>query len=95
MWIGAPCRHAVLTNPRPYLLSAKRGVKSGAFANFTLSTINKYIMGNIISRAAGLILPTVMSQTGTVIKGLGTVHGIVTPFIARVASKGFFFALFG
>ena len=61
----------------------------------TVSTINKYIMGNIISHAAGLILPTVMSTTGTVTKGLGTVHGVITPFIARVASKGLFFTLFG
>lgn len=52
-------------------------------------------MGNIISYTAFKLLPTIMSTTGTVIQGLGTVHGVVTPIVARVASKGLLFALFG
>ena len=39
------------------------------------------------------ILPHVMSSTGTVIKGIGTIHGILTPFVSRVAAKGFWFAM--
>ncbi len=49
-------------------------------------------MGNILSTIASSILPTVMSTTGTIIKGTGTVHGFVTPFVARVAAKGITFA---
>ena len=53
------------------------------------------IMGNIItSSIASAILPTLMSVTGTVIKGVGTIHGGVTPFISKVAEVGLF-ALFG
>lgn len=77
------------------LLSAKRVVRSGAFAKLVLSTIINFSMGNIISYTAFKVLPTVMSTTGTVIKGLGTVHGVVTPIVARVSSKGLLFALFG
>tara|TARA_B110000046_G_C12682556_1_gene269162 strand:- start:276 stop:434 length:159 start_codon:yes stop_codon:yes gene_type:complete len=52
-------------------------------------------MGNIItSSIASAILPTLMSVTGTVIKGVGTIHGGVTPFISKVAEVGLF-ALFG
>lgn len=39
------------------------------------------------------ILPHVMSSTGTVVKGIGTIHGILTPFVSRVAAKGFWFAM--
>ena len=54
--------------------------------------MNKNTMGNILSTIASSILPTIMSTTGTVIKGTGTVHGFVTPFVARVAAKGIAFA---
>lgn len=52
-------------------------------------------MGNTItSLMASAILPTLMSVTGTVVKGVGTIHGGVTPFISRVAAVGLF-ALLG
>lgn len=52
-------------------------------------------MGNIItSSIASVILPTLMSTTGTVVKGVGTIHGILTPFVSRVAAVGLF-AMFG
>jgi|SaaInlV_150m_DNA_3_1039698.scaffolds.fasta_scaffold00068_15 hypothetical protein len=53
-------------------------------------------MGNVISSSiAASILPYVMSSTGSVIKGIGTIHGIVTPFVSRAAAKGLWFALLG
>ena len=51
-------------------------------------------MGNFISSSIAMaILPHVMSSTGMVIKGIGTIHGILTPFVSRVAAKGFWFAM--
>ncbi len=48
-------------------------------------------MGNIItSSIASIILPTLMSATGTVIKGVGTFHGPLTAFVSKVAAVGFF-----
>jgi len=45
-------------------------------------------MGMQISTIAHTILPSVMSFTGTVVKGTGTIHGGLTSFIARTAVKG-------
>ena len=48
-------------------------------------------MGNTItSSIASAILPTLMSATGTVVKGVGTIHGGATSFISRVAAVGLF-----
>lgn len=53
-------------------------------------------MGNFISASiARAILPVFMSATGTIIKGVGTIHGNFTPFVSQIASKGLWFALFG
>ena len=53
-------------------------------------------MGNFISASiASAMLPSLMSATGTVIKGVGTIHGILTPFVSQVAAKGLWFALLG
>ena len=53
-------------------------------------------MGNLItSSIATAILPTIMSTTGTIFKGVGTIHGIVTPFVSKVAAKGLWFVLIG
>ena len=44
-------------------------------------------MGNMItSSIASAILPTLMSVTGTVVKGVGTFHGGITPYISKVAA---------
>jgi|TARA_B110000977_G_C10795009_1_gene384011 hypothetical protein len=52
-------------------------------------------MGNMItSSIASAILPTLMSVTGTVVKGVGTFHGGITPYISKVAAIGLF-ALLG
>ena len=55
-----------------------------------------YSMGNLISSTiASAILPTLMSATGTIVKGVGTFHGILTPFVSKVAAKGLWLALLG
>lgn len=52
-------------------------------------------MGNFISASiARTLLPVFMSATGTIIKGVGTIHGNFTPFVSRVAAKGLWFSLF-
>ena len=49
----------------------------------------KIKMGNMItSSIASTILPTLMSVTGTVVKGVGTFHGGITPYIGKVAAFG-------
>jgi len=45
-------------------------------------------MGAGLSSVASYILPSVMSATGTIVPGVGTIHGWVTPWVARVAAKG-------
>lgn len=51
-------------------------------------------MGNAItSSIAYAILPTLMSVTGTVVKGVGTIHGGATSFISKVAAVGLFAVL--
>lgn len=51
-------------------------------------------MGITSSSLAAAILPSVMSSTGSVIKGIGTIHGIITPFVGRVAAKGLWVAVY-
>ena len=45
-------------------------------------------MGLGLSTLASTILPTVMSATGTIVPGVGTIHGWITPWVARAAAKG-------
>lgn len=45
-------------------------------------------MGLMFSSLANYILPTIMSMTGTVVKGVGTFHGSITSFVARTAYHG-------
>ena len=53
-------------------------------------------MGNFISASiANAILPSLMSVTGKIVKGVGTIHGVLTPFVSKVASKGLLKVLFG
>ena len=55
-----------------------------------------YSMGNLISSTiASALLPSLMSATGTIVKGVGTIHGVLTPFVSQVAAKGLWFALLG
>jgi len=49
-------------------------------------------MGNIASGIASQILPSIMSMTGAVVKGVGTYHGPVTSFVSKVATMGLFYA---
>ena len=37
---------------------------------------------------ASYILPSVMSTTGTIVPGVGTIHAWATPWVARLAAKG-------
>lgn len=53
-------------------------------------------MGNLISSTiASAILPTLMSTTGTIVNGVGTIHGVLTPFVSKIAAKGLWLALLG
>lgn len=41
---------------------------------------------------ASYFLPAVMSATGTIVPGVGTIHGWATPWVAKVAAKGVMYA---
>tara|TARA_Y100000817_G_scaffold299589_1_gene277842 strand:+ start:3169 stop:3336 length:168 start_codon:yes stop_codon:yes gene_type:complete len=45
-------------------------------------------MGLFFSSLANYSLPSVMSFTGTVVKGVGTMHGGITSFVAKVGYHG-------
>jgi len=45
-------------------------------------------MGILVSSLANYILPSVMSLTGTVVQGVGTMHGSLTSFVAKVGYHG-------
>ncbi len=45
----------------------------------------------LLQVAAGYALPTVMSTTGTVVAGVGTMHGALTAGVASFAMGSFFF----
>ena len=53
-------------------------------------------MGNFFSASiASSLLPSLMYATGTIVKGVGTIHGVITPFVQRISTKGLWFTLFG
>lgn len=52
-------------------------------------------MGAFLSYIVKKGLPTFMSVTGTIVKGVGTIHCYTTSFLQKVASKGIKYAILG